>query len=866
MKIRAIRLKEVGRFSTPVALEGLTGGLDVLAGPNELGKSTILRAVNTALFLPHTSKKQEIEELRPYSGGAPLIELDLDVQGRPWRLRKQYLTTRSAELHDLSTGQVSRGGDAETLLCKLLGGTGHFSLLCVTQGEALASMAPVKTGGATFMAAIESEVENVADGSAARFVAGRVKAELAGLVTSHNPPRPAGALKAAIDRRDDLVKQRDDARERLRRALDRLEALQDVRVRLAEIGDAEAAQLRQRERENAQRTFEDAQKAREKLKLAEAAVEGGQKQLAAAQALLEALERRIDALAQREAAAAKTAPLLAACEARGVASVQKTKDARQNRDALKGVLAGLERDRQALARRDRLAELSLRLEAARAAEAERMQLVQALKGNAADERTIEAARREASSILKLEARLSASAPRVSLAYVDGGAGRVTLDGRALGDGEVLQPTRPIRLEIAGVGVLTIEPGQSDDVARDEDALAAHRARREELLLGVGARSLEEAERLLAERRDGEARLAEVCERLKMVAREGIQSLQQSHAELAATVAASNVAGSTDDIDARASETQGALAEAEAMLAEAEAAEGQAREEWLTLRAQANNYAADIASLSEELGAPEARAAALAERRAALGAARETLNVAVLEAAAWRDKSPDEARVSALQKAAEAARIADEKARAEISALRETEIGLLGELKSDRAEDVEARVEELEALCGQAEARCADLQQEAQALLLLMKELDAAATRTRDRFARPVVGRLAPYLQLMWPEAHLVLGEDLAPQALERRGVREEFARLSGGTQEQLGLLVRLAFAQLLADTGTPAPLIIDDAVVNTDDDRLKRLFQALQLAAKSHQVLVLSCRERDFDELGGRRIALAQWNAERVAA
>ncbi len=116
MKIKAIRLKEVGRFSEPVALEGLTGGLDVLAGPNELGKSTILKAVNTALFLPHTSKKQEIEELRPYAGGAPLIELDLEVEGRRWRLRKQYLSARAAELRDMTTGQIARGADAETQL------------------------------------------------------------------------------------------------------------------------------------------------------------------------------------------------------------------------------------------------------------------------------------------------------------------------------------------------------------------------------------------------------------------------------------------------------------------------------------------------------------------------------------------------------------------------------------------------------------------------------------------------------------------------------------------------------------------------------------------------------------------------------
>ena len=50
MKIKAIRLKEVGRFSAPIALEGLSGGLDVLSGPNEFGKSTILKAVKAALF------------------------------------------------------------------------------------------------------------------------------------------------------------------------------------------------------------------------------------------------------------------------------------------------------------------------------------------------------------------------------------------------------------------------------------------------------------------------------------------------------------------------------------------------------------------------------------------------------------------------------------------------------------------------------------------------------------------------------------------------------------------------------------------------------------------------------------------------
>ena len=95
---------------------------------------------------------------------------------------------------------------------------------------------------------------------------------------------------------------------------------------------------------------------------------------------------------------------------------------------------------------------------------------------------------------------------------------------------------------------------------------------------------------------------------------------------------------------------------------------------------------------------------------------------------------------------------------------------------------------------------------------------------------------------------------------------EDFARLSGGTQEQLALLVRLAFARLLADTGSAAPLILDDALTNADDDRIMRMFAALQHAAQSHQVLVLTCRERTFESLGGNRIALRTWEDARAAA
>ena len=269
MKIRAIRLKEVGRFSAPVSLEGLSGGLDVLVGPNEFGKSTILKAVNLALFEQHRSKARRLEAFRPYSGGAPLVEVDFEIGGKAWRIRKQFLSSPAAELRDLQSGGITRGVDAEARMTELLGGAGHFSLLCVDQGTPIAAMTPVETGGAAFMSAIESEVECVADGSAARFVVERVQRELALLVTSHNPPRPTGAYKTALDERDRLQLERQAAERRLQSAQERLDKLEELRGRLALLADANAAQALADAATGARQSFEEARDAREKCKAAE---------------------------------------------------------------------------------------------------------------------------------------------------------------------------------------------------------------------------------------------------------------------------------------------------------------------------------------------------------------------------------------------------------------------------------------------------------------------------------------------------------------------------------------------------------------------------------------------------------------------
>jgi len=124
---------------------------------------------------------------------------------------------------------------------------------------------------------------------------------------------------------------------------------------------------------------------------------------------------------------------------------------------------------------------------------------------------------------------------------------------------------------------------------------------------------------------------------------------------------------------------------------------------------------------------------------------------------------------------------------------------------------------------------------------------------------PVLDRLEPYLRLVFPDGRLSLGEGFALETLQRGKATEKVAVLSEGTREQLAVLVRLGFGRLLAEAGSPAPLILDDALVYSDDTRIERMFEALKLAAESHQVLVLTCRERTFAGLGGNRVRVAAW-------
>ena len=176
-----------------------------------------------------------------------------------------------------------------------------------------------------------------------------------------------------------------------------------------------------------------------------------------------------------------------------------------------------------------------------------------------------------------------------------------------------------------------------------------------------------------------------------------------------------------------------------------------------------------------------------------------------------------------------------------------EVARLGEnAKTLGGEGPAARFEAAEEAAQAGAATLARLQEEAAVLSLLDDVIREAQSEATRRYLAPITNRVAPYVSRLLPSASLQLGEDFAPGLLIRGDRHEDANHLSKGTQEQLAVLTRVAFADLLLEKGRPASLVLDDALVFADDDRFETMLEILSEVSKRLQVIILSCHSRAY--------------------
>ncbi|HEY9192492.1 MAG TPA: GTP-binding protein, partial [Methyloversatilis sp.] len=137
------------------------------------------------------------------------------------------------------------------------------------------------------------------------------------------------------------------------------------------------------------------------------------------------------------------------------------------------------------------------------------------------------------------------------------------------------------------------------------------------------------------------------------------------------------------------------------------------------------------------------------------------------------------------------------------------------------------------------------------LLTLLRDKRRALTQ---KLQAPLQKHLNHYLQLLFPQARLDIDENLSPGPLTRSsGSGQEtgdFEALSFGAREQMGVICRLAYADLLREAGRPTLIILDDALVHSDEARLTQMKRVLFDAATRHQILLFTCHPATWRDLG----------------
>ena len=899
MKLRSLAVNQFKKFTAPVRLDGIEDGLNVVAGPNEMGKSTLLDALRAVLFEKYSSKAQPIAALQnDHNQAGPVVELAFDLGDGLYQITKRFVKKPYARL-SCPDGRTLEGDAAEDMLRSLLGfdepgktgakaeTLGMWNVLWVQQGQSLGALDLPESARSNLHSALESEVGTVLGGRRGRALPQAIEKQLGELVTSNG--RPRGVYKDLTDHTETLQSELDglgSRRQDLARTHDDLEEAQETLARLS-AGDRDQAD---------QTELAEARKRHGQLAELEARIAAAASDLELKKRNLEQAEKaQTERSGLKEAIAAEeTAVKQAKQRLEGVRKQEK--DARSQLDVLRAgvreaeaavtaaeeVASRQRRTLDAVERQARIRELEGRLAKAQAAEEHQREAQQSAAVILVTDEVIEAIRSAAKELETIESRLSAAATRIVFDMAPEGLSGIEIDGQPLTpEQQSVQAVEPVTIAIPGRGRIMVEPA-----IKDRDKLLGQqrkaKARLNDVLQAGGVKTVNDAEDQYSRRQ----KLVQAAELARQEAElhapatgdcnAGAQALSD-HIEGLGKILTREIA----DLDA---EEFPEHTEADAALRTAVEQSEEARRAVGTARAALGGPEKTLSQHQTELGTVKARYGdgkeRLETRRRQLADAEQELSenqlqeridaaqaefseqettVAGLVAQRTDETIPLlEARVARLDRAIQDRRDKRGDLKVKIAGLRSHVEALEG---AGLDEAIQQKARELE-FCEEKHRRSA---REVQVLSLLLSTLRAAEQDAKERYLSPVLNRVRPYLQLLFPGAGITIDENLHIVGVAREaGYEEAFHHLSMGTQEQIAVLIRLAFAEMLVEQGYPATVILDDALVFSDDRRMSRMFDILNMAAQNVQVVIFTCREQLFEELGGRQLSLRPASVEEL--
>ncbi|MCG8428975.1 MAG: hypothetical protein MI754_16590, partial [Chromatiales bacterium] len=437
---------------------------------------------------------------------------------------------------------------------------------------------------------------------------------------------------------------------------------------------------------------------------------------------------------------------------------------------------------------------------------------------------------------------------------------LTADDRPLtGNGE-LSISKPTDIELPELGKLQIRP-RGEDLEALNKTLKDIQTERQQLLEHLGVSSLDEARQLLQQQQNLTQELTSQQAAMKPLIPQGIELLatevEQLNQQLAGHTVPEQQPNEATPLKLKQEQNR-VTAEIEQFARQLEQLDGESKrhsDERLTLESRSNTNRETLTQQEQRLADERALETdqALAQRLEKARADIEQKQQLFEQAQAnFSASNPQQ-----LQLQVERAQISHDNLVAEldqlnsdIMALRNQLIGMGHSGLAEEHETLSAEQQRLAVLVTQQ-------RNQAEALELLHTELKSALQATKSVITEPVMRKMQPYLDILMPDSQAVIADDMGLQGLSRAGIDEAFEQLSIGTREQLAVIIRLAYADLLHAAGQPVCLFLDDALVYSDDRRRDLMKQILFTASRKYQINLLTCHESAYRDAGATIIRLA---------
>lgn len=871
MRLSRIRVEQFKKFRQPFEIADLAPGLNLFTGANEAGKSTLVTAIRAAFFERYRSSS--VDDLRPWgdTSASPSVELEFTVRAETYRLSKRFLGKKRCELQ-IGNRQMD-GTDAEDHLAELLGfqhaGKGaskaeHWGipgLLWIQQGSAQDIHDAVDHASDHLRTALNASLGEIASSGGDEVLATVQSLRNELLTATTNKPR--GPWQEAIELAATLEQTVQDLDVEIAAYRDKVDRLAALRGDHA-IDETEKPWTTFRQQEQAAAAKLDT------IRQVEATLQSDRQRAGQIATQVKLLRDQLDTFAGQEHAVATRRTAVDKAEqarAAGNALVEQWQTrAREATDCHAATRETLRLVRQEANRRDltrQRDDFARKLEtiatALAQAEAEQSALIELQKQLVASEFALDdlkTLREQQSQLRELRIRRDTVATRLSFDLADGRhieIGQQAITGR----GERLL-TETTRIDLPGLGQLDISPGGADlaELGRQELRLSDSHAA---LLQRLGLASLEVAESRHQSNLQRQAEAKTATATLKALAPKGIEALRAEQAGHKARAKEIEQAIALLPVAPKSVTALPTLSAAEAAEEDARQSLDQINQQLNQARIDAGNAQTAFESATRELAAAQALLDA-PDRAARLLAA----NQALVDTRAEQDtldtrietltRQIAEANPDILRQDVERFRKSAEQLEKQHAERRDLLMRLEVELQTTGAQGLEERRAEAARDLEQAQRRVSELHRRAKALdylLNLLRDKRAALTR---KLQAPLQKHLNRYLQLLFPHASLEIDENLSPGPLTRTGSNGTesgaFEALSFGAREQMGVISRLAYADLLKEAGRPTLIILDDALVHSDEARLAQMKRLLFDAATRHQILLFTCHPANWRDLG----------------